>query len=339
MGGAKMKFSKTLFSFLAVLAFTAFLPAADQPGNKFGVYEYVLQKCQGEFDAVSQALETAVDSSSFQLLAKHDEKAPGDCTFKTRVFILYAPDYGKQILEANPMTGAFAVSDRINLFQDEAGLHISIVNPMSINRTVLMDDEKYRQISDAHRQALRNLITGAVTGTESEKQYGQLRKKGYIGKTMGIMAGGPFNKKMKKIAVAANGNLQDVVQKIASKFQGETGKWKLNQVYSLITDDGNTAVIGISSPLVEKKSFAIVKAGSDKSRKKFKCPGIAHAGAYPMEIVVNKDGSAVNVWLVNSMYRMKMYFEDAGKMAFAKNMGMPGSIQDEIESKIKSCGF
>ena len=30
------------------------------------------------------------------------------------------------------------------------------------------------------------------------------------------------------------------------------------------------------------------------------------------------------------MYRMKMYFEDAGKMKCAASMRMPGSIEDEI---------
>jgi len=30
------------------------------------------------------------------------------------------------------------------------------------------------------------------------------------------------------------------------------------------------------------------------------------------------------------MYRMKMYFEDAGMWAFMKNMSMPGEIEDEI---------
>jgi hypothetical protein len=34
------------------------------------------------------------------------------------------------------------------------------------------------------------------------------------------------------------------------------------------------------------------------------------------------------------MYRMKMYFEDAGKIAFAKNMGMPGSIERSIKDII-----
>jgi len=41
---------------------------------------------------------------------------------------------------------------------------------------------------------------------------------------------------------------------------------------------------------------------------------------------------------VDEMYRMKVYFEDAGMMAFAKNMTMPGSIQDEIEDMMRA-GF
>jgi hypothetical protein len=52
--------------------------------------------------------------------------------------------------------------------------------------------------------------------------------------------------------------------------------------------------------------------------------------------VVTRDGTAVKVRLVDTMYRMKMYFEDAGKWAFMKNMGMPGSVHDELAAQIKS---
>jgi hypothetical protein len=41
----------------------------------------------------------------------------------------------------------------------------------------------------------------------------------------------------------------------------------------------------------------------------------------------------IQVQAVDEMYRMKMFFEDAGKMAFAKNMGMPGSIEDELRKR------
>ena len=71
-------------------------------------------------------------------------------------------------------------------------------------------------------------------------------------------------------------------------------------------------------------------------RKKHAYPGITHAAGYPIEIVVVDESDGVKVRLVNIMYRMKMYFEDAGKFAFAKNMGMPGSIQDELEGQIKT---
>ena len=43
--------------------------------------------------------------------------------------------------------------------------------------------------------------------------------------------------------------------------------------------------------------------------------------------------------IVEQMYRRKIFFEDAGKMKFARNMTMPGSIEDEIKSMIRSALF
>ena len=52
--------------------------------------------------------------------------------------------------------------------------------------------------------------------------------------------------------------------------------------------------------------------------------------------MVAKDAGAVRVRVVDTMYRMKMYFEDAGKWAFMKNMGMPGSVEDEIAAQVRA---
>jgi len=79
-----------------------------------------------------------------------------------------------------------------------------------------------------------------------------------------------------------------------------------------------------------------VGAGGDDARQSYQCPGLAHAGAYPIEVVVTRDGEKVKVRTVDAMYRMKLFFEDAGKWAFMKNMGMPGSIHDEIAGQIKA---
>jgi len=46
--------------------------------------------------------------------------------------------------------------------------------------------------------------------------------------------------------------------------------------------------------------------------------------------------ACVRVRVVDTMFRMKMYFEDAGKWAFMKNMGMPGSVEDEIAAQVRA---
>jgi hypothetical protein len=46
---------------------------------------------------------------------------------------------------------------------------------------------------------------------------------------------------------------------------------------------------------MDTKSFEIVKAGSDKSRSKLACPGLAHAGAYPIEDEITEQILAAEV--------------------------------------------
>lgn len=60
---------------------------------------------------------------------------------------------------------------------------------------------------------------------------------------------------------------------------------------------------------------------------------MAHAGAYPIEMVVAQENDGAKVRIINEMYRMKMYVEDAGEFAFAKKMKMPSSIQNEPEKR------
>ena len=54
-----------------------------------------------------------------------------------------------------------------------------------------------------------------------------------------------------------------------------------------------------------------------------------------MELLVVREGDQVRVLVIDEMFRMKIYFEDAGKMKFAANMQMPGSIGDEIRDLVE----
>ncbi len=303
--------------------------------KKQGVYEQTLESIPLAFDVVIQRLDTSFSQNGFKVLATIENGVPEGCPYRATVLAVYLPEYGKQLLAMNVRTAPYALIDRIIIFEDERGVHVAFVNPLNTLRTILMDDHQPMALAEQHRQRLRNVILNGVNaGTPTQHQYGQFRKKGYIGRTMGVMAGGPFDEKIETI-ITANNSLDLILQKLQQAFQQNNGEWRLRSRYVLHLPENGIAIIGVSSPAVEERSYRIVGAGSDRSRKNFRCPGIAHAGAYPMEIVLRKANGKVSVEVVDIMYRMKMYFEDAGKWAFAKNMTMPGSIQSEIEAVVK----
>ncbi len=306
--------------------------------KEYGVYERVIEKAKGSISDVAGAIEKAASNEGFQVLAKFDVSSPEGCSYKAKVIVLNSPDYARQILSINKKTGPFAVPIRINIFEDESGLNVSVINPHSINRTILLDDKKYEALSDSILQDVRKIITSAVQGKVVNKQYGQLRSKGYIGRTMGVMAGGPFDSKVVTIHTVQGDlkNISDTVKDALSKGPG--AKWGTRFVYSLDLSDKGVVILGVTGTPMDSKSFDIVKAGGDSSRKKYECPGIAHAASFPVEVVVAKDGDDIKISLINEMYRMKVYFEDAGMWAFAKNMIIPGSIQKEITEMVKA-GF
>jgi hypothetical protein len=152
---------------------------------------------------------------------------------------------------------------------------------------------------------------------------------------MGVMAGGAFGEKVQDVAVGGGEDWKGTAERVEAGLEKRGPKWGLHLAYALEIPEAEAVVLGTSGTPMDSQSFSIVGAGADSSRDGFKCPGIAHAGAYPIEVVVAKDAGTVRVRVVDSMYRMKMFFEDAGKWAFMKNMGMPGSITDEIKAQVK----
>jgi len=302
----------------------------------YGVYEYIIQKAEGSFTAISSQIENAVVKGGIKLIAQKDMGVPEDCGYKARVFVLYDSGYAAQIMQANPKTGAFAVTDRINLFQDEAGTHIAVVNPHSLNRTILMDDKKFETLSENHLQKLRALITGSVKGTESHKQYGEIRDEGYISRTMGVMAGGDFVGKIETMQTVKKATVKEVAEKLKKGLAAPGKEWGLHAVYALELPAVKTVVFGISGDKMEAKSYDIVGAGDDDARDDYQCAGLAHAAAYPFKLVLTQKNDNVNITYVTAMFRMKIFFEDAGKWAFMKNMTMPGSLSDELEKMVKA---
>jgi hypothetical protein len=260
--------------------------------------------------------------------------APARCSYGAHVVVAQAPARGGALLAHGPQA-AFAIMVRLAVFEDERGVQVAMVNPLSVERTIVAESG-LETTGRALVEEVSGVVSAATHGRRASRPYGQSRNRGLIGKTMGVMAGGPFTKQIETMTTAAGSTTADV-RRVAGEIwqhlqQPPRGKWQLRGVYQLDLADQEMVILGVSGAAMESKAFEIVGAGGDDARSGFKCPGLAYAAAFPVELVIRRDGAQVKVEAINAMYRMKMYFEDAGQMKFARNMLMPGSIADELKA-------
>jgi len=302
---------------------------ATDPGQAFGVYVRVLDAPVTAFAEVTATLPDLLAAGGWQVQASFDA-GTGDCAFRSRVFVVTDPAWTATV-SAGGVDAAFVIPLRIAVYQDENGTHVSLANPQSLVRTILSETGYERAAGDvvARLQSLLAPLPGKIVSV----QYGQMRDEGLIGKTMGVVAGGPFPSKVEELgtmnATSAIGVAQ-LAEAFATAARTPTRRWGLHSVYRIDLPGGNLSIVGLTGDKMESKAFAIVGTGGDATRDAFACPGIDHAPAFPIEVIAVRDGEKLELRGIDAMFRMKMYFEDAGTMKFAANMAMPGSIENEI---------
>ncbi len=338
---------------LPILASVVFLPLApvgyinDQPARnwgalpdeEFGVYVTLAEGLSAEFDSVVDALTTAIDAAGWKLLAQYESGVDrDDCSYRSVVLALNSSEYASSVLRMGAHA-AFALPIRLAVYQDENGIHVAAANPQSLNRTIISEDGFVAQSAEAVGQ-LRAIVAEAFPNNGSDRQYGQVRDRGRIARTMGLIAGGAFTDKIEtvtRVRPEDGEGLSDVAHRIYEAL-GDVGgswDWDIRPVFLLDMSDQGAAVIGVTGEPMEAKAFQIVGSGGNSARNDLACPGIDHAAAFPIELVLVEEEGRVVVKIIDAMFRMKMYFEDAGKVKFAANMLMPGSIEDEVRDKIE----
>lgn len=312
-------------------------PRASSPSAAVGVYVTLATVTGSSVERVAADVRAAMAGAGWKVIADYDAGVNRQkCAFQAHVFVADWPEFTRAAMRDSKL-GAFAAQVRLSVFEDEDGVHVAMVNPRSISRTVVAEqgrDEEWATFAAGIEKVLRAKLSGRTV------EFGQRRDEGRIGKTMGVMAGGPFPGRVKEVysAALAGETFDSYTAALYARLdkQKGDGEWRLRPVFLQMTSNPDVAVIGISSERVEAKSFDIVNTGGNGARDKMRCPGIDHAAAYPLELVVVKDGGTVRVQVIDEMFRMKMYFEDAGMMAFMKNMGMPGSIGNELRQKVRA---
>jgi hypothetical protein len=309
-----------------------------QEAGEYGAYLRISGNVGSSVSEVAQEIEGAVAEAGWNRLASFDVAVdPEACGYSARVIVADWPEHTRAALSQG-VHGAFAAPIRVAVFEDEEGVHVVAANPQSLNRTIVAEegmDQEWRRL--AH--GIRTTVAAGIGQRASQVQYGQFREKGRIGKTMGIMAGGPFREKIETVVSlpAAENPVDDVRARLYEGLRGIApgAEWGIRPVYAFSAPEHNVAVIGVTGSEMEARAFGIVGHGSSKRREDMSCPGLDHAPAFPVELVIFQDGDLTKVTLIDEMFRMKMYFEDAGKMKFARNMRMPGSIEDEIRTLVR----
>lgn len=308
--------------------------AAQAAAPEYGTFVRLLDAPSGAFDQISEALPGAMIRAGWQVVADRDVATSG-CRYRGRVFVLQDSSYAAEVLKAG-VEAAFALPLRVAVYEDETGTHLAAANPQSVGRTIVA--EGFEQAPAEVVGRLRAALADGVPGSPVLVQYGQLRSRGLISKTMGVVAGGPFSHKVREAASRKAGpgtGVTQVAEAIARSAGESRGRWGLKLVYRLELPGLDAVLLGFSGDPVEAKAFAILGEGRDPGRKGYACPGLDHAAAFPIEVLVAREGASIRALLIDEMFRMKIYFEDAGNLKFAANMRMPGSIEDELRDIIE----
>lgn len=334
-----MIFERTIRTLAAALVAAACLipsPVGADDGDP-RVYLRLAEAIPRPLEEVVSTLEGALAGAGWNVLTSMDCGVLAErCEHRSHVVVAYR-DAHRERLMAYGNHAAFALPIRFVVYEDEKGVGIGSTNPMNLNRTIVDEDSEPEDWADIAAD-IRDLVDQTFPDHASATEYGQKRGGARIGRTFGIMAGGRFTEKFKEVVTrpAGDDDAAAVAHRIADDLPGGgEWEWGIRPVYVLELPENDMAIVGVTGLHMEARAAEIVGNGGLDERKDMACPGIDHTAAFPIEISVAVVDGELQVRLVDVMFRMKMFFEDAGKMSFARNMGMPGSIEDEIKDKVR----
>ncbi len=328
---------RLIFFMLFTLFFPFLLPdsvfcgetARDQQekeGN--GVFIKVVESAEGEFEELSKQLQSAFKAIGWDVLAVYDSSVPVGCFFRSRVFVVNSSEYNEKILSKSNYN-IFVIPLRASIYEDEKGINIAVLNPITLNR---IGFEGFDAYSEKVLDTIADSISKHIKGKKVMKDVGPLWA---TSKTRGI--GGGYLKdnivEVYKARYKSDTLFKTLAKDVKRAILYNRRGWNLT--YTLDLSDKGFVIYGITKPQVEERAFDIT--GKRRVANKNICPGIDHASAFPVEVVVNSKGEDMRVEILKEMYRMKLYFADAGEWAFVRHFLMPGQIEDEIVSASYPC--
>jgi len=316
--GGKQIMNRILF-FLTCMTFL--LCASYALAAENGVYVKIVENAKGGFDEISGKVEKALTAAGWNVLAAYDTGVPEDCACRSRVIVFTSASYAKTLMSFG-VHAAFAVPLRVGIQADRNGTNIVLLNAASMNQIVVGQEELEGSTAKI-MASISDAIAKAVPGRKVYQQLGTIRNT----QTVQGMWGGEFVDQIVPLYASrrdSDANLRKLAKQVKNGILGNEAGWKL--VYELDLSSQGAILFGVAEKKMEAAAFDV--AGEKGSRMSE--PVLDHNTAFPIEVIVYREKGKVKVVTLYEMYRMKLYFQDAGTWLFIKHMRMPSQIQEEI---------
>ncbi|MEO5360281.1 MAG: hypothetical protein H7843_07505 [Nitrospirota bacterium] len=285
------------------------------------IYVRLVEKIMDSVDEVSSKSADVLKANGWEVVGAFYPAVPEKCRYRTKVLVIHNEHYWQKIYRVSQYA-KFVYPLKVNIYSDENGTNISITNPVALNRMISPELEA---VSLETLKTLSGLFHGAVKGNNLVKEEGTLLD----GNRIPGLGGGLLEENIVKIYTGKykTEKLVDTITKFIQYSLKRSAKGYY-PVYSLDMRDKGLVFLGISKKDLEKTAFTIT--GEKRVTAKNSCPGIDHAHAFPLEVVIDSTGKNVKEEMLRVMFKMKTYFGDTGEAAFVKHYLMPGSIEDEV---------
>ncbi len=343
-------FGRGFFIYLMIAVLSLVLASSAMAAEKYGSFQKVLE-ADGDFAETTAALEQSIANSNLELLGKLDISVPNNAQ-KARSYVLTSPAFNQAAMSNNLSSDAISVLIlKIGVYEAYGKVNLNMTNLDALG-TLYFEGEKKRDALLAAASAAKNemvQVIQAVEGKVVNIQQPPIRKakkyRGYNGDGPAKMMAKFRNFRESLLTskeVAGTTSLDAIIDELknnaAKSLQKDADKgWKVVAVKKF---NDNVAWMGITNNYTELKCINInsdFRFGDKTDNTKY--PGVDHAPAMPMELVIYKgENGKWQIAQFGEMWRMQLYFWDSGYAAFAKNTLVPaiifGDIDDMINGKI-----
>jgi len=360
-----MKFMKL---FLIMLFFsTAFF------ASNHGIYLQTNKGITNDVSKVSEAIKAKLKDTDYKILFSGPVTTPDHvrkdkaehCGFKAELIVLTNEKYSSMLTSYGTkyLVAGFL---RIGIFEDPNGVNVVITDPETINRIVFNDlyendkEDIYQKVIEKtkpFKDELINLLHAAAGGEKVSVPKEPIRDDEDLAessKDMFMMVGEMtfFNdedqfpeiyekenkdgfegiKKLRDEFLSNIKSFTPVEDDIEYRWYPEKSDLQWKVIAQIESPKKDAILLGLTRPRTEAVSFNI--AGSSREDDNNKCPGIDHVTAYPVEVLLIQDKDEIKVYTQREMFRMDMYFWDAGMSAFMDHMSMPGILDEAIKKAL-----